>query len=525
MDLEVKAKIEAWLKKNHFEPWHEGEDTWFMGQIPHMRFVDLREEPPKVGIKSAVSFDEEGHGCSDVDDIRKRIMFIYNVKKESIKKSDKKPVEQGPPKKDSVLNNPPMSSPPTGSDESHEVLLEFTCKGKGCKRKISKQDADASYFKYGKAMCFDCIKKEEESSKLKTNNCSDCGLELSMLRAEEQYRQKIPVSKFKCEGCEEKQLEKENEIKKEAQGKQKEPEKEEKPMTEPESKDAVICPDCGKELSQERIDQLTEFKIPIGEMDCAPCRKKKNQKSLLWIHYYIDAKNEKANLGTNNESKVKEKEVKTTEKPMTENKLAVIPEGNVGKPLTDAERENMINRAKAEKFLTKRGSSYTVQGKERPDSHMIQNVANEHNVSIEVLESTQDDKHCFVKVRAHSGEQYVDAVVNHDYEIEYQLKTMEIIKKNPQILDHWEGFTPVLIPDAVVPIYDKNGRVKDQETATYYLVHALLSFRKFSMRDARTKASAIASAMILNRDWRDPEELDSEKAEASLVNETMNKKI
>jgi len=461
MDFLTKANIEEWLVKTGFKRWHEGKDGWYMGKHPKMRFVDLSTEPPWVGIKTGYSSMEYEHDCEDVPLIREKILTIFNAKelaknaedaekkKNDLKKSG---VQVG---EGNVISTKPLAELPSkpspeakkAPDESHK----YHCRK--CKKQTTKEQAEKSNKKYETIFCSDCFYKEEqkeESAQLKTNNCSECGLELNMLQAEEQYRKKIPVSKFKCEGCEEKQSkplvdeiahkkEIDHEIKKEAEGKQKEPEKE--------------------------------------------------------------------------------------DKLMTENKLTVTPENRTPAKMSDAEIENKIEHAKAKRFLENRGAAYSVQGKERPDSHMIQNIANERNVSIEILEAIQDDKHCFVKVRAHLGEQYVDAVVNHDYEIEYQLKTMEIIKKNPDILDYWDGLKPVLKPDATIPILDRSGRKTGEESAAYYLIHALLSFRKFSMRDARTKSSAIASAMILNRDWRDPEEQDSEKAEASLVTENINKKV
>jgi len=306
MDFLTKANLEEWLVKKGFKRWHEGKDGWYSGQFPTMRFVDLSVEPPWVGIKTGHSSQEYDHDCEDVPLIREKILTIFNAKdlaknaenaekkKNDIKKSGVR-VGEG-----NVISKKPLAEPPSkpapkaekAPDESHEEVIEMSCKGKGCKRKVSKQDGVESFKKYDTVLCYDCIQKREESSKKKTNNCSDCGLELSMLRAEEQYRKKIPVSKFKCEDCEEKKrkslademaLKKEepdHEIKKEAEGKQKEPEKEEKPMTEPEFKDTVICTDCGVSLSQERIDQLAEYKIPIGEMSCAGCfKKRKEQKA------------------------------------------------------------------------------------------------------------------------------------------------------------------------------------------------------------------------------------------------------
>lgn len=190
-----------------------------------------------------------------------------------------------------------------------------------------------------------------------------------------------------------------------------------------------------------------------------------------------------------------------------------------GKPLTDAERDAMIEDAKAKRFLSQRGSSYKVQGKERPDAHQIQRIANEHKISVEILSAVHTDAFVEVMVRAHLNGQFCDAVVHHEFKDEFLLKTMEVLNKNPEILDHWEGTEPVIKEGAKIKVKE-DGReiVKD---AKYFIVHSLLTWKKFSMRDARTKAAAIAEAMLLNQDFREPEEKQSEEAEAMLVQESI----
>ncbi len=178
---------------------------------------------------------------------------------------------------------------------------------------------------------------------------------------------------------------------------------------------------------------------------------------------------------------------------------------------SDAEIDNMIETAKAKRFLESRGTSYVVQGKERPDAHKIQQIANDRKISIELIEAEQTEDYCQVIVRGNLGKQFIDAVVHHDYKTEYLLKAMEIIKKNPEILDHYEGTTPII---------KEGSKVKQGDQfidAKYYLVHTLLSFKKFSLRDARTKAAANAEAMLLNRDWRDEDEIKSEMDEKDLI--------
>ena len=105
---------------------------------------------------------------------------------------------------------------------------------------------------------------------------------------------------------------------------------------------------------------------------------------------------------------------------------------------------------KTKEFLQQRGSSYSVSGKDRPDAHAIQHAANAAGVDTEILLAEQDDKHCKVIVRAHLGKRYTDGVVYHDFDVERQLKTMEMIKNRPEILDHFEGLIPVIRGDATV---------------------------------------------------------------------------
>lgn len=190
-----------------------------------------------------------------------------------------------------------------------------------------------------------------------------------------------------------------------------------------------------------------------------------------------------------------------------------------GKPLSDAERDAIIEDAKAKRWLSERGSSYKVQGKERPDSHQIQKVANERGISLEILSTAHTETYVEVKVRAHLNNIYCDAVVHHEFKDEYMLKTMEVIYKNPAILDHWEGTDPVIKEGAMIMIKEDGREV--QKDAKYFIVHSLLTWKKFAMRDARTKAGAIAEAMLLNQDFREPEEKQSELDEAALVQESI----
>lgn len=201
---------------------------------------------------------------------------------------------------------------------------------------------------------------------------------------------------------------------------------------------------------------------------------------------------------------------------------AVQPKGEAAK-LSDHEIEERINREKARRFARGQGDFYKVSGKERPDSAMIQKLANETGISVEILEAVQTEKFAHVVVRGHLGAQYLDAVVHHDFETEFMLRTMEIVQKNPQILERYDGTTPVLKEGAKIKMWEDGKEV--QKDAKYYLVHALLSFKKFALRDCCTKSSAIVQLKLLNQDARDEEEIKSEQAERELVEKSKGMKL
>jgi len=215
---------------------------------------------------------------------------------------------------------------------------------------------------------------------------------------------------------------------------------------------------------------------------------------------------------------IPEKEKQPNTKPQKPRNLPMKFQGK-----TDAEIDREIEKAKTRKFLENRGESYKVRGTERPDAHAIQHAANDAGVCIEIIEARQTAECCHVVVRGHLGDQYVDAVVHHDFELERRLKIMEMTAKNPEILDHYDGLNPVIKTDAKITIveYEKTKVVN----AMYYIVHSVLTQQKFSIRDARTKAASIAEAMLLNKEHQTREEKASEYEERETVQDSMNTKV
>lgn len=256
-----------------------------------------------------------------------------------------------------------------------------------------------------------------------------------------------------------------------------------------------ICKDCGEQTNKQQAEKSFN---ELGYITCSDCY-------------------DKSNASRSGARRTPKKKSKQEEEKLPAKK---VPAKTPAKKPSDAEIDALFEEAEAERFLQQRGSHYKVQGKERPDSHMIQKIANKHGISVELIEAIQTDDCAHIVVRGHLSGQYVDAVVHHDFNTEYQMKVIEIVSKNPEILDHWEGTEPVIKQGAKIKV-NENGRDVFRD-AKYFIVHAPLSFKKFALRDGRTKAAAIAESMLLNQDFRDTEERDSEEAEAIFVRKSID---
>lgn len=187
---------------------------------------------------------------------------------------------------------------------------------------------------------------------------------------------------------------------------------------------------------------------------------------------------------------------------------------------TDAELAKEIEAAENEKktkdFIQTRGKTYTAGGTERPDSYAVQQIANREGVSLELISAEQTDMYCQVTVRAHLNGRYVDAVVHHDFEVEKQLFMMEMVNKRKELLDHYDGLTPIFKENATVKQKTSDGWT--DVPVMYFVVHSLLKKRAFTARDARTKAGSIAELAVMSGiDWRDEEEVNMEYHERDMV--------
>lgn len=284
----------------------------------------------------------------------------------------------------------------------------------------------------------------------------------------------------------------------------------------PKSEHVYGCYSCGAEIT---ADQRSKSVKAHGTALCAACEKS------------VEDKKQDPQKPKEQKQKKKEPEnppVKEVSKePSVPKEPDVLPARQEpaappSRKLSDAEVDNQIEKAKAKRYLQQQGGSYKVRGIERPDAAQIQYIANEEGVAVTIIKAEQTDKYAEVVVRGwlvDKPSQTIEAVVHHDFDTELMLKTMEIAAKNPGILDHYDGTVPVIKDGAKIIEYEEGKRI--EKDAKYYLVHALLSFKKFAIRDSCTKAMSIVEMKLLNKDFRSDEERASEQEEKVLVEKSI----
>lgn len=155
----------------------------------------------------------------------------------------------------------------------------------------------------------------------------------------------------------------------------------------------------------------------------------------------------------------------------------------------------------------KKGGFYPVRGHNEADAWLVQQWGNEMGFSTKIITAEQDDKGVKVIVRAEKDGQFVEAVVIHDFKTSSEViafETIEIMEReHKKAIDGYDDDgRPILVPEAKYRIYKR-----------------FIKFKNFAARDATTKAARIATLKILNRDWREAEEIDAEAAEVRAVNE------
>ena len=154
-----------------------------------------------------------------------------------------------------------------------------------------------------------------------------------------------------------------------------------------------------------------------------------------------------------------------------------------------------------------RGGYYSVRGHEEPDAWMVQQWGNQAGIRVTIIEADQHQDQAKVVVRAEKNGQWIDAVVIHEFATSKDVIALEVIENMERY-----GKSPI-------EGYEEDGRPVLSAEAKYRIYKQYIRFKNFAIRDATTKATRIAILKLMNREWRDPEEIEAEVAEVRSVNE------
>ena len=154
-----------------------------------------------------------------------------------------------------------------------------------------------------------------------------------------------------------------------------------------------------------------------------------------------------------------------------------------------------------------RGRMYKVGDHEEPDSGLAQQWGNQAKISLRIMEPTEqtsDYAKAVVRATLPDG-QYIEECIIHYFDVSRERIVFETIEKMlEEKKKPIEGFDddrrPILTPEAKYRAYKR-----------------FIKFKDFAIRDAITKAGRRAILKLLNREWREPEEIEAEEQEVKMV--------
>ena len=154
-----------------------------------------------------------------------------------------------------------------------------------------------------------------------------------------------------------------------------------------------------------------------------------------------------------------------------------------------------------------KGRMYRVGDHEEPDSGLVQQWGNQARISLRVMEPTeQTSDYAKAVVRATlSDGQYIEECIIHYFDVSKERIAFEIIEKMEE-----EGKKPI-------EGFDDDGRPVLTPEAKYRIYKRFIRFKDFAIRDAITKAGRRAILKLLNREWREPEEIEAEEQEVKMI--------
>lgn len=184
----------------------------------------------------------------------------------------------------------------------------------------------------------------------------------------------------------------------------------------------------------------------------------------------------------------------------------------------------VARREPREKPIVQDGSFYKAGNNRVPDARRVQKEANKKNIPIEIIQTEQTDEYAEAVVRAWLPDrtQYTDDVVHHQFSVTQELKALEYLEKEVSGTPIYFRGSPIQMFEDLSQPFNKNGDPILTGVGYLKLLTEMARFKNFALRDAVTKASRRAQLKLLNREWRDKDEVKAEKDEEKMVQDSIN---
>ena len=172
----------------------------------------------------------------------------------------------------------------------------------------------------------------------------------------------------------------------------------------------------------------------------------------------------------------------------------------------------------------RKGGMYKAGGKDVPDARKTQNEANNKHIPVVIVDKLQTPEFAEVVVKATDPEtgHHAPGVVHHDFAVVQQLKALQMLEKEVEGKDIYFRNKPITVFKDLSEPFTPEGNPNLTPLGFLKLLTEMANFKNFSLRDATTKATRIAQLKILNKEWRDKEEVKAERDEEKAVKQTIS---
>jgi len=177
-----------------------------------------------------------------------------------------------------------------------------------------------------------------------------------------------------------------------------------------------------------------------------------------------------------------------------------------------------------ENWRKKQARSYSAAGKEAPNAFSVSEEANKRGLSTQIMDSgrTKELVWGHVRVMDPKSGQFREDRVSHEKEVFCLLKSWEDANSQARYQKPGSPALIIGIADNNMPILNPDVKIKGMP-APLWLTMQLMRAWSFADRDAITKAERRAQLKMLNREWREDDEIILEQEEEKAVQDSIER--